>query len=110
MRSSSHRSTPKTANLRLLWIACGTEDSLIKPNRKLVDFLKTKEMPVTQIETPGLHTGWSGATTWFTSLRFSSSRNNRHTRGPRSRQLLQTKKKVALRIHPATSVREPIRR
>ena len=47
---------PGTANLRLLWIACGTEDNLIRPNRKLVDFLKTKNMPVTQIETPGLHT------------------------------------------------------
>jgi enterochelin esterase-like enzyme len=47
---------PRTANLRLLWIACGTEDNLIGPNRKLVDFLKTKNMPVTQIETPGLHT------------------------------------------------------
>jgi enterochelin esterase-like enzyme len=46
---------PKTANLRLLWIACGTEDKLIEPNRKLVAFLKSKEMPVTQIETPGLH-------------------------------------------------------
>ena len=47
---------PGTANLRLLWIACGTEDNLIRPNRKLVDFLKAKNMPVTQIETPGLHT------------------------------------------------------
>jgi enterochelin esterase-like enzyme len=47
---------PRTANLRLLWIACGTEDNLITPNRKLVDFLKTKNMPLTQIETPGLHT------------------------------------------------------
>ena len=47
---------PKTADLHLLWIACGTEDSLIEPNRKLVVFLKTKEMPVTPIETPGLHT------------------------------------------------------
>ena len=47
---------PKSANLHLLWIACGTEDALIKPNRRLVDFLKTKDMPVTQIETPGLHT------------------------------------------------------
>jgi enterochelin esterase family protein len=46
---------PKTADLHLLWIACGTEDSLIEPNRKLVAFLKTKEMPVTPIETPGLH-------------------------------------------------------
>jgi enterochelin esterase-like enzyme len=47
---------PGTANLRLLWIACGTEDGLITPNRKLVAFLKEKKMPVTQIETPGLHT------------------------------------------------------
>jgi enterochelin esterase-like enzyme len=46
---------PKAANLRLLWIACGTEDHLIEPNRKFIAFLKTKDMPVTQIETPGLH-------------------------------------------------------
>jgi len=47
---------PKAANLRLLWVACGTEDSLIEPNRKLVDFLKSKSMPVQQVETPGYHT------------------------------------------------------
>jgi enterochelin esterase family protein len=47
---------PKTANLRLLWVACGTEDHLIEPNRKFIAFLKSKDMPVTQIETPGLHT------------------------------------------------------
>ncbi len=46
---------PKTADLKLLWIACGTEDSLIEANRKMVAFLKAKGMPVTQIETPGLH-------------------------------------------------------
>lgn len=46
----------KTADLRLLWIACGTEDGLINPNRRLVAFLKEKNLPVTQIETPGLHT------------------------------------------------------
>jgi enterochelin esterase-like enzyme len=47
---------PKTANLRLLWIACGTEDSLIEPNRNFIAFLKTKDMTVTQIETSGFHT------------------------------------------------------
>ena len=47
---------PQAANLRLLWIACGTEDSLIEPNRGFVAFLKTKSMSVTQIETPGFHT------------------------------------------------------
>ena len=63
---------PKNANLRLLWIACGTEDNLVKPNRKLVDFLKTKEMPVTQIETPGLHTWlvWRDNLLHFTPLLF----------------------------------------
>jgi enterochelin esterase-like enzyme len=46
----------KTANLDLLWIACGTGDGLIGPNRKLVAFLKEKQLPVTPIETPGMHT------------------------------------------------------
>jgi enterochelin esterase family protein len=46
---------PKTADLKLLWIACGTEDGLIDANRKMVAFLKAKGMPVTQVETPGLH-------------------------------------------------------
>jgi enterochelin esterase-like enzyme len=63
---------PKAANLRLLWIACGTEDSLINPNRKFVAFLKTKDMPVTQIETPGFHTWmvWRDNLIHFTSLLF----------------------------------------
>ena len=47
---------PKSANLRLLWVACGTEDQLITPNRKYVAFLKSKNMPVTFVETPGMHT------------------------------------------------------
>jgi enterochelin esterase-like enzyme len=46
---------PKTADLKLLWIACGTEDGLIEANRKIIAFLKAKGLPVTQIETPGLH-------------------------------------------------------
>jgi enterochelin esterase-like enzyme len=63
---------PKTANLRLLWIACGTEDSLIKPNRRFIAFLKTKDMPVTQIETPGFHTWmvWRDNLIHFTPLLF----------------------------------------
>ena len=44
-----------TANLKLLWIACGTEDHLIEANRKMIAFLKAKGLPVTQVETPGLH-------------------------------------------------------
>jgi enterochelin esterase family protein len=46
----------KTADLRLLWIACGTEDDLIAPNREFIAWLKSKEVPLTAIETPGRHT------------------------------------------------------
>jgi enterochelin esterase family protein len=42
--------------LHLLWVACGTEDRLITFNRKVVDYLKSKNIRVTQIETPGMHT------------------------------------------------------
>ena len=41
---------------RLLWIACGTEDRLITVNRKLREWLKTKGVKMTEIETPGMHT------------------------------------------------------
>ena len=42
--------------LHLLWIACGTEDGLIKVNRNLREWLKTKGVKATEIETPGAHT------------------------------------------------------
>jgi enterochelin esterase family protein len=45
----------RAADLKLLWIACGTEDHLIEANRKMIAFLKAKQMPVTQVEMPGLH-------------------------------------------------------
>jgi len=63
---------PQAADLRLLWIACGTEDSLIKPNRRFVAYLKTKEMPVIQIETPGFHNWmvWRDNLIHFTPLLF----------------------------------------
>src|SRR6266850_1671114 len=44
------------AQLRLLWIACGTEDSLINFNRKLREWLTSREVKHTTIETPGAHT------------------------------------------------------
>ena len=44
------------SQLRLLWIACGTEDGLIKPNRDLREWLKSKGVQHTDIETPGAHT------------------------------------------------------
>jgi len=42
--------------LKLLWIACGTEDRLITANRNLREWLKTKGIQHTDIETPGMHT------------------------------------------------------
>jgi enterochelin esterase-like enzyme len=48
----------QTANkeLKLLWIACGTEDGLMATNRKFRDWLTTKQVRFTPIETPGMHT------------------------------------------------------
>jgi len=43
------------ANLRLLWIACGTDDSLIRQNRAFAAWAKIKGYPVTAVETPGAH-------------------------------------------------------
>jgi enterochelin esterase family protein len=42
--------------LRLLWIACGTDDRLIDINRKLRTWLASKGVQHTDIETPGAHT------------------------------------------------------
>ncbi|HUD68453.1 MAG TPA: alpha/beta hydrolase-fold protein [Candidatus Sulfotelmatobacter sp.] len=42
--------------IRLLWIACGTEDRLITMNRSLREWLKSKGVQHTDIETPGMHT------------------------------------------------------
>ena len=42
--------------LKLLWIACGTEDHLIKINRQFKSWLKDKGVQFTDIESPGLHT------------------------------------------------------
>jgi enterochelin esterase family protein len=43
-------------DLRQLWIACGTSDSLITPNRDFVTWARAKHLPVTPIETEGKHT------------------------------------------------------
>ena len=66
--------TPKTANLKLLWVACGTGDSLIAANRNLAAYLKSQNMPVTPIETYGLHTWpvWRDNLVNFAPLLFQS--------------------------------------
>lgn len=65
---------PRAADLKLLWIACGTEDHLLEPNRKFIAFLKSKNMPVTAIETPGMHTWmvWRDNLIHFTPLLFQT--------------------------------------
>ncbi len=58
--------------LHLLWIACGTEDRLIAINRNLREWLKTKGVKETEIETPGMHTWivWRRNLAEFTGLLF----------------------------------------
>jgi enterochelin esterase family protein len=58
--------------LRLLWIGCGREDRLIEGNRKFLDWLKSKEIRYTWVETPGAHTWmvWRRYLSEFTPLLF----------------------------------------
>lgn len=42
--------------LRLLWVACGTDDRLIDVNRRLHAWLLAKGVQHTMVETPGAHT------------------------------------------------------
>jgi len=58
--------------LRLLWIACGTEDRLIDINRKFREWLKSKGVAHQDIETPGMHTWpvWRRNLTEFSPLLF----------------------------------------
>lgn len=50
-----HLDSNANKKLHLLWIACGTEDRLITPNRKFRGWLKSKDVDFTPIETPGVH-------------------------------------------------------
>jgi enterochelin esterase-like enzyme len=58
--------------LHLLWIACGTEDHLITVNRNLRQWLKSKGVKATEIETSGSHTWmvWRRNLAEFTQLLF----------------------------------------
>jgi enterochelin esterase-like enzyme len=60
------------SQLRLLWIACGTEDRLIEINRKFRGWLESKGVHHTDVETPGMHTWmvWRRNLAAFTSLLF----------------------------------------
>jgi enterochelin esterase-like enzyme len=63
------------SQLHLLWVACGTEDGLITANRNLVTWLKGKDIHLTQIETPGMHTWmvWRRNLTDFAPLLFRAN-------------------------------------
>ncbi len=57
---SNDRAFPKLARdlnqrLRLVWIACGTDDQLIEPNRELSAWLDRHQVKHTFVETPGGH-------------------------------------------------------
>jgi enterochelin esterase-like enzyme len=69
--------TPQTgaqiqAKVKLLWIACGTEDGLYPLNQSLIAWLKSQGMAPTAISTPGMHawTVWRGNLSVFAPLLF----------------------------------------
>jgi enterochelin esterase family protein len=44
------------SQLKLLYVACGTEDGLIGVNRDFKEYLKSKDIAYSNVETPGAHT------------------------------------------------------
>jgi enterochelin esterase-like enzyme len=67
------------AQVRLLWIACGTDDHLITLNRNLVSWLQAKGIQLTQIETPGMHAWmvWRRNLIAFAPLLFSGTQGRK---------------------------------
>lgn len=65
-------SSKDTAHLQLLWIACGTDDRLIEVNRRFREWLTSKGVKHTDVETPGAHTWmvWRRNLAQFTPLLF----------------------------------------
>jgi enterochelin esterase family protein len=65
----------KTVDLHLLWIACGTEDELLSSNRKFIEWLHSRGVALTAIETPGMHTWavWRDNLVHFAHLLFKSN-------------------------------------
>ena len=56
--ANRHRRRQRVAQLRLLWISCGTADGLNGVNRQFKGWLKSKDVQVKDLEHPGAHT-WS---------------------------------------------------
>jgi enterochelin esterase-like enzyme len=53
-----HLDAKAAPQLRLLWIACGTDDSLIGVNRQFKTWLKARNVPFTEKEVPGMAHVW----------------------------------------------------
>jgi enterochelin esterase-like enzyme len=68
-------SSKANAQLRLLWISCGKDDHLIEVNRKLIDWLDSKGIRHTYVETAGSHTWmvWRRNLAGFVQLLFQQS-------------------------------------
>jgi enterochelin esterase family protein len=49
-------SAKNTADLRLLWIACGRDDGLLELNHKIRAWLTSKNIKHTDVDTSGAHT------------------------------------------------------
>jgi enterochelin esterase family protein len=47
-----------SAQLKLVWIACGTDDGLMNVNRQFRAWLKSKDVPFTELEVPGYAHVW----------------------------------------------------
>ena len=77
--------------LRVLWIACGTEDGLFPANQKFIAWLKKKACSLPRFKLRECTHGWSGATISRTSHRCSFNRSsptavNKKKRGPEGPQ------------------------
>ncbi len=59
-------------NLRLLWISCGKDDGLLKPNQEFVQWLDSEGVRHTWTEVPGVHSWrvWRRNLAAFTPLLF----------------------------------------
>jgi len=65
--------------IRLLWISWGTDDNQIELNRKVVAWMKSKDIRVTAVRTPGMHAWgvWRRNLFSFAPLLFRSERAER---------------------------------
>ncbi|MGA7238560.1 MAG: esterase, partial [Bryobacteraceae bacterium] len=51
--------TAKSASqLKLLWMACGTDDGLLGVNRQFAEWMKSKDIQFTDEEVPGFAHVW----------------------------------------------------